>query len=328
MSQNTGDRLKLFRDRIIGGGALTFEEAVELSTYAPKAGLYALADEVRQHFTGNRFDMCSITNARSGRCPEDCKWCAQSAHYETNIETYELIDPETAVQKALENEQHGVNKYSLVASGKRISKKHLEEVCNIYREIGKRSHISLCTSMGLIDKESLQQLKDAGVKMYHCNVETARSFFPQVCTTHSYEEKLQTIQWVKEVGLEVCSGGIIGMGETMTQRIEMAFELKSLEVQSIPMNILFPIDGTPLEKQSPLSDDEVLTSIALFRLINPTAYIRFAGGRKLISHIQHLALRAGINASLVGNLLTTAGGDISEDITAFRSAGFNAGKCH
>ncbi|MBI5218955.1 MAG: biotin synthase BioB [Bacteroidia bacterium] len=309
-------------NRIISGGRIRADEACSLVRFIPKQQFYDLADSVRKHFTGNRFDLCSIVNARSGRCSEDCKWCAQSSYYKTSIEEYDLVDHDHAVDLAIKNEKYGVHKYSLVTSGKTITCEKLNELCKIYADISKISKITLCASMGLIGREMLQMLKDAGVKQYHCNLETASSFFKNLCTTHTFEEKLQTLEWAKEVGLHICSGGIIGMGETMEQRIELAFELNRVGVKSIPLNILYPIEGTPLQNYAQLSDEEVLTTIAIFRLINPDAQIRFAGGRQLIKHIQDKALKAGINASLVGDLLTTVGSNVEEDIAAFREAGF------
>lgn len=307
----------ILKDKTIG-----FDAAKKLCQYYPKTGLYALADDVRKHFMGDLFDMCSIINARSGRCNENCKWCAQSAFHNTEIEEYELLEPHLAIYKAIQNEKAGINKYSLVTSGKRVSKKNLDKLCRIYKNIKKQSGITLCGSFGLIDKEDMEKLKAAGIKHYHCNLETAPSFFHELCTTHTYGEKIRTIRWAQEAGLEVCSGGIIGMGETMEHRIELAIELHKLGIKSIPVNILMPVSGTPMENQAPLDSDEILTTIALFRLINPEAYIRFAGGRKFITDIQDKALKAGINAALVGDLLTTCGTKVEDDIRSFRNAGY------
>ena len=204
-----------------------------------------------------------------------------------------------------------------------MSEPHLELILNIYGAVKKETNLHLCASLGLLTKVQLKKLKEAGIKHYHCNLETAPSFFPQLCTTHTIDEKIKTINAAKEVGLEICSGGIIGMGETMEQRIELAFELRKINAKSIPLNILNPIQGTPLENMPPLSDEEILTTIALFRLINPDALIRFAGGRNLISHIEDKALNAGINAALVGDLLTTVGKNIEEDIRNFERLGFD-----
>jgi biotin synthase len=233
-----------------------------------------------------------------------------------------LVDRKEAVRQAVENAAMGVNKHSLVTSGKQVTNATLNNIIGIYKEIKSKCDIKLCASMGLIGKDKLTKLKDVGVEHYHCNLETAPSFFPELCTSHTIEDKIETIKAAQEVGLGVCSGGIIGMGETMEQRIELAVALKELNILSIPINILTPVEGTPLEGQEDLSEEEVLTTIALFRFINPKANLRFAGGRMKIKHFQHKALRSGINAALTGNYLTTIGSDIKEDLKDFKASGF------
>ena len=313
------------KNRIIQGDSITKQEALKLANCNDKEAVYKIADEIREHFTGNSFELCTITNAKSGKCSENCKWCAQSAHFNTNVTEYEMIDKNEAIRQAKQNREYGVNKYSLVTSGKALSVKNLKKLCSVYNDIKKENDITLCASMGLLDKERLQMLKDAGIEHYHCNLETAPSYFKKLCTTHTFEQKIETIKNAQELGMGVCSGGIIGMGESMKHRIELAFELKKLNIKSIPINILNPIEGTPLQGTKKLTDAEILTTFAIFRLINPTAKIRFAGGRALISHIQEKALKSGINSALVGNLLTTLGTNVPEDIKAFAEAGFKVG---
>ena len=222
---------------------------------------------------------------------------------------------------ARENSRQGVEHFSLVTSGRALKPKQVQEACKIYEAIGKESEIALCASMGLLRKPELQKLKEAGVGRYHCNVETAPSHFPNLCTTHTFEEKQRTIREAQEVGMKICSGGIFGMGESMAQRIEMAFALREMNIDSIPINILNPIEGTPLAGSAPLSDDEILVTIALFRFINPTAHLRFAGGRNLIFHIQEKALSAGVSAALVGDYLTTLGASVEQDKAMFKRLG-------
>ena len=306
------------RDRILSNGAITYPEAVGLLDTEDKEFLYAAADAIRAHFSGAVVDMCSIMNAQSGQCTEDCKWCSQSKFFKTGIAEYAFVGKDEAVNLALENRSKGVNRFSLVTSGRALHHRIVQKACDIYREIGQQSDIHLCASMGLLRQTDLQALKEAGVTHYHCNIETAPSHFQTLCTTHTLDEKVRTIREAQLVGMKVCSGGIIGMGETMLQRIEMAFKLSELGVDSIPINILNPIEGTPLQGFSPLSDDEVLTTIALFRFINPKAQIRFAGGRHLIAHIQEKALRAGISAALVGDYLTTLGSNVDQDKEMFK----------
>ena len=320
------EKIENIKSKIISGGEITISEAVEISKTKEIDFLCKSANEIRQHFTGDFLDLCSITNARSGKCPENCKWCSQSAFHKTDIEVYDLIDKEEALKQARNNHQKGVHKFSLVTSGKTVSDATLDKLLEIYIDIKKEMDIHLCASMGLLNKTQLQKLKDVGIVHYHCNLETAPSFFSELCSTHTIDEKLETIKQAKEVGLEICSGGIVGMGETMEQRIELAFELRKIGAKSIPLNFLNPIKGTELENAKPLTDDEVMLTIALFRFINPDAQIRFAGGRNMISHLEEKALHAGINASLVGDLLTTVGKNIDEDLETFKKLGFNTDK--
>lgn len=310
------------KERIKQGYAISETEATQLAQTANKQALYDAADDLRKFFCGNKMDLCSITNAKSGRCSENCKWCSQSAWHQTSVEIYPMVDKHQAVREAVSNGKKGVIRHSLVTSGRAVTNDELAELLSIYNSISSETNIELCASMGLLTKDQLQKLKENGIKQYHCNLETAPSYFPQVCTTHTIEEKIETIRWAQEIGLSVCSGGIIGMGETMEQRIELAFALRKLGIKSIPVNVLNPIEGTALAGSAPLSEDEVLTTIALFRFINPQAYLRFAGGRLLIRSYQERALRAGINASIVGDMLTTIGSNIEEDLRDFKKAGF------
>jgi len=304
-------------------GNITYAEAVELSKTSDKKWLYATANEIRQKFCGNVLDTCSIINARSGLCSEDCKWCAQSAKHKTGIETYPMKGSDEVFDCALQNDIKGVKRFSLVTSGRKVSKQEMEKFCEMYKRIREKSNINLCASMGLIGKEEMQMLKDAGVTRYQCNLETAPSFFPTLCTTHTIEEKKQTLLFAKECGMEVCSGGIIGMGETMEQRIELACELRDLGIKSVPVNVLNPIKGSALENTKPLSDEEILTTIAVFRFVLHDAFIRFAGGRINMSEdLQKRALLAGVNAAMVGDLLTTLGTNTGRDFEMFRSVGY------
>ena len=306
-------------------GEITREEALELlQATGERERLYAAADEIRATFLGNEMDTCSIVNARSGKCSEDCKWCAQSAFHSTGIVTYPVKSREEVLAVARENDRGKVKRFSLVTSGRRVNKSEMTAFCDMYRDIKEKTGLKLCASMGLLGREELLMLKEAGVVRYECNLETAASFFPSLCSTHTTEEKKRTLRLAREVGLELCSGGIIGMGETMEQRVELALELRELQVKSVPVNILDPVKGTALESRPPLDDEEILTTIALFRFILPDAFIRFAGGRRGMSPgLQRRALRAGINASLVGGLLTTAGTDMEKDYEMFAGAGYN-----
>ncbi|MCU6769243.1 biotin synthase BioB [Barnesiella propionica] len=312
------------KNRILAGGEITPAEAVELSKVTDRESLYAAADEIRRALCGNKLDTCSIVNARSGKCPENCKWCSQSAHHQTGVEIYPILPEEEVMKMARVHDRQGIKRFSLVTSGRTVRKTEMTEFCKMFRRIHAETGMRTCASMGLLNREELEMLKEAGVKRYHCNLETASSYFPTLCTTHTTEDKKKTIRIAKELGFEICSGGIIGMGETIEQRIEMAFELKVLGAESVPMNILNPIPGTKLENTPLISEDDVLLTIAIFRFILPRTRLMFAGGRARLSReSQKKALLSGLNASMVGDLLTTIGNNVKEDMEMFRESGYD-----
>lgn len=299
-----------------------YDEALSLMRSLSLEDLCALAHALRLRYQGKRVDMCSIMNARSGKCGEDCKWCSQSRFHHTDIEVYPLVDAESALREAVHNASKGVSRFSLVTSGRTLSPADTERICAIYRRIGSECPIKLCASLGLLNREQLFQLKESGVTRYHCNLETAPSYFPQVCTTHTIEEKLQTIEWAREAGLEICSGGIIGMGESEEQRVEFALAIRRTGAVSIPVNILNPIPGTRLAGTPPLKDEEVIRAVAMIRILNPEASVRLAGGRSRIKAVEPELFRCGISGSIVGDLLTTTGSDIDTDKAMFLRLGF------
>jgi len=315
--------IKKYKQLVLSGGQLSFEQAVELANIKESSELYQAADDLRKELHSNYFDLCSIVNAKSGKCSENCKFCAQSTHYDVEVETYDVVDQDLAVNLARENENQGVKRFSLVTAGRDVTNSQLDEFEQIYKRLQQETGLSFCASMGFLTREKAERLRAMGVKRYHCNLETCRSYFPKVCTTHSWEEKVATIKIAKEAGLEVCSGGIIGMGETLEQRLELAFELRELGILSIPLNILTPIANTPFADLQPLGVGDVLTCIAMFRFINPLAVVRLAGGRNLMGSDQDKCFTSGANGSIVGDYLTTIGNSLSEDIRMFKTLGFD-----
>lgn len=317
--------IQQLKDKILQGGRLTKEEALSLCdvTESQQQELWDAAEEISRKFCTRSFDSCSIINARSGKCSENCKWCAQSGHFKTNIGTYPLISREECMRVAQANKEAGIKRFSLVTSGRRMCGKDLDTVCDYYKEMRDKGGLELCASMGLLGKEELQKLYDSGVTRYHCNLEAAPSYFGTLCSTHTVEDKIKTINIAREIGMEVCSGGIIGMGETRKQRIELALELLRVDPHSIPINILCPIPGTPLENQPPLAEEEILNTISFFRFIHPASTLRFAGGRaKLSRDIQLKALKIGMNGGVMGDLLTTIGSKVKDDKILIAEGGY------
>ncbi len=309
-------------EQIKSGKDIDFEQAKELAATNKPEDLFKAADTLRRMNHGNAFDLCSIINARSGRCSEDCRFCAQSGHYATEIETYDIVSREEALVQAQDNDAHGIKRLSLVTAGRTASLAQLEEYGKIYKELHEKTGLKFCASMGMLTREKADLLKSFGVERYHCNLEACRSFFPKVCTTHTWEEKVETIRIAREAGMEVCSGGIIGMGESLDNRLELAFELRDLHVLSIPINILTPIANTPFADLAPLPLSDILTCIALFRFINPCAVVRLAGGRSQMDDDQYLFFTSGANGAIVGNYLTTAGNSLDDDLAKIRDLGF------
>lgn len=316
--------IETLKQQVLSGKMIDEEQAKTLAAASDKVALYEAAHQITRHFMGNKFDTCSIINAKSGNCSEDCKWCAQSGHYQTNVTLYPLLPAEECIRHAIHNYEQGIGRFALVTSGKRVSGRDLAKITDTVSRIKRHCGIKCCASMGLLSREQLQALYDSGTENYHCNIETAPSYFRTLCSTHTPEQKLETIRTAREIGFRICCGGIIGMGETMEQRIEMAMLLQKEEILSIPLNLLQPIPGTPLERTEPLTDEEFLTTIALFRFINPKAYLRFSGGRAGLSEtVQRKALYIGINSAIIGDLLTTIGSRVAEDKELFISEGYS-----
>lgn len=303
------------------GGYITREQALELAQ-APLDDLTAAADSIRTHFCGNAFDICAIINAKSGVCSEDCKFCAQSAHYHTGTQHYPMLDMHEIVAQAQNNAARGILRYSLVTAGKRLTDAEIEQECDSIRAIRQTADISVCISNGLLDETAYRKLKQAGASRVHNNLETSRRYFPSICTTHTYDEKCAAIRAAQAAGLDVCSGGIVGMGETMEDRIDMVLALRALGVHSIPINLLNPIPGTPYEHLPRLTNDDVCRIVAVFRFLIPDAFIRLAGGRGLLPDKGKRCFCSGANAAISGDMLTTSGITVETDMQLLHTLGY------
>ena len=280
------------------------------------------AEKIKQKFCGNKFDMCSIVSGKSGKCSENCKFCAQSSHYKTSIKEYPLLDSQNIFKEAKHNADKKVKRFSIVTSGKKLSDTEIDSVCQTYKNIKNKCDILLCASMGLLSYEQLVKLKQAGVTRYHCNLETSRRFFPSICSTHTYDDKINTINLAKKAGLEICSGGIFGLGETFEDRIDMFFDIYNLGIKSVPINVLNPIKGTPFENNKILSQEEINRTVAIARFILPDAFIRLAGERLLFKDKGVSMFSSGANATITGDMLTTSGTSIDEDFNTIKKLGF------
>lgn len=305
--------LKKLADDIINGKRLTRKDDLSFFIDCELDALLEGADKIREYFCGDKVDLCTIINGRSGRCGEDCKYCAQSAHNHTNCEVYDFLPKEKILAEALANEKEGVDRFAIVTAGRSLSGEDFEKAIDAYETMHKECKLDLCASLGFLTKEQFHRLHEAGVTSYHDNIETSRRNFPNICTTHTYDEKIATIKTAQEEGFCVCSGGIIGMGETWEDRLDMAVSLAELGIMSIPINALMPIPGTPLENLEQLSENDILRTIAFFRYINPEANVRLAAGRALITNDGEAAFSGGASATITGNMLTTSGSTIESD---------------
>jgi biotin synthase len=304
-------------ERIIAGEALSGEEAIRLAAVSgvDRFALFLAASRVKEHFVGNKVSLCSIINAKSGLCPENCAFCAQSAHHCADVPVYPLVDEESLVSGAVAAEKNGSICYGIVTSGTSVSKgEELERICRALQRIRRETGIKPSCSLGMIDSETAAALSAAGATTYHHNLETARSFFPHICTTHNYEEDVATVRAAKAAGMKVCCGGIFGMGESAAQRVEMALTLRELSVDSVPLNFLNPIDGTKLAGASKITPQECLVTIALYRLLLPDKMITVCGGReKNLRDLQSWMFFAGASGTMIGNYLTTTGRNSADD---------------
>lgn len=306
------------KNKVLDGKEINYEEALSLISLDTNNKnildiLLKSANEIREAFMGRRVDLCTIMNAKSGKCSEDCKFCAQSSHYKTGVDEYSLLEYNEILRRAKEMESKGVHRFSLVTSGKGMTGKEFNDILNIYEGLRENTNLKLCASLGIIDYEHAKKLKLVGVTTYHHNVETSKDNFDNICTTHTYQDRIRTIKEAKRAGLDVCVGGIIGMNESKEQRLQMAFEIRELNVKSIPINILNPIKNTPMEDYDILEPMEILKTTAVFRFIIPNVYIRYAGGRLSLKGYDEIGFNGGVNSAIVGDYLTTVGNGIEND---------------
>lgn len=309
-------------EEIINGRRLNREDDLAFFMEEDLDSLCRGADEIRRRLRGDRADLCSIINGRSGRCGEDCKFCAQSSCHNAKINEYPFLEPEEILEDCRRHERQGVGRYSVVTAGRALNGREMDLALRAYRSMKENCKIELCASHGLLSQEDFYRLAEAGISRYHANIETSRRNFPNICTTHTYDDKLEVIRRARNAGLAVCSGGIIGMGETWEDRVDMAFSLYEMEIKSIPINILQPIPGTPYGTLPPLSEKEILRTIAMFRYINPDAEVRLAAGRNSMEHSGKKVFTAGANAAITGDMLTTSGNNIADDMAMLTSMGF------
>ena len=313
--------IKELKEKIIKGYNITKEEALNLVDLELE-NLCEGANDIRKYFCDDIFDMCSIINAKSGKCSENCKFCAQSAHYDTYCEEYEILPKETILEQGKKDFDRGVLRYSIVTSGKKLRDNEVKKVEEALELLNKETDVYICASLGLLNEYEFKKMRDAGLKRVHNNLESSRNFFPEVCTTHSYDDKINAIKAAQKAGMFVCSGGIMGMGETWEDRIDMALQLRELNILSIPVNMLNPISSTPFENITPLTENDMRRIVAIYRFINPKAFIRLAGGRGLLKDKGRSCFLSGANAAITGDMLTTAGISIETDKAMIRELGY------
>ena len=306
---------------ILNGRRIKRGDDLSVFLSAPLYELQQGAGRLQDHFCGKHIDFCTIINGRSGRCGENCRYCAQAACHHTDIEEYGFLPKKEIIDNARANQEAGANRFAIVTSGRALIGEDFEKALDTYRTMRNTLRIDLCASHGLLNREQFRRLHEAGVTNYHHNIETSRRFFPEICTSHTYEDRIHTIKIAQQEGFCVCSGGIIGMGETWEDRLDMAISLAELGIESIPINALMAIPGTGMENRPALPAEDILRTIAFFRFINPTANIRLAAGRKLLPENGATAFRTGASASITGNMLTTSGTTIVEDMAMLKKLG-------
>lgn len=322
--RHTGDSMSIAEElqkKVVQGYKITKEEAMMLAEQ-PLEELCTAADEIRKAFGGDDFDLCAVVSVKGGQCSENCRFCAQSTCAKVPVEHHAMMEPAALVEHARQSSKKGIRHYCLVSNGKRVSDRDIEKIYDGIKAVSDEQQLIVCTSFGLLQEHQLRRLKEAGVKRIHNNLETSRRYFPTLCTSHTYDEKIATIRAARKVGLEVCSGGIFGVGETMEDRIDMALTLRELDVQSVPINMLDPVPGTPTGDYPVLTKDEVRRIVALYRFILPKQYIRLAAGRDYLVDSGFSCFASGANAAITGDMLTVKGISVEEDIQKIHEMGY------
>lgn len=307
------ERRPITREEALAAAGLPLDQLPEL---------ISLAHRVRLAYCGPEVELESLINAKSGACPEDCSFCSQSVQFNTGVDVYPFLDLDDVLAAAQETKEAGATQFCIVVAVRGPEERLLRKVIDAVTAVHETTGLEVACSLGLLNPEQAERLAAAGVRRYNHNLETCRAVFPSVCTTHTYDDRVQTAQMAKAAGMELCSGGILGMGETLAQRVDFAFELAALEPCEVPINLLDPRPGTPLADQTTLSPREALQAIALFRLIMPAVWIRLAGGReKVLGELQSMGMYAGANALIVGNYLTTLGRSPQDDVALLDALG-------
>lgn len=323
--------IEQLKNRIIGGGEIKFEEAMRLIEIQPGPDFDALLEAAREitfNFNSDEPGLCSLINAKSYLCGEDCGFCSQSVRFDTRVNRYKMMPTEEVVEAAKDFEKKGAHNFCVVTSGGELNEQEFEQVIEIYTRLKNETKMNLDGSLGFLTPERVKRLKDTGVRRFNDNLQSSREFYPKIVTTHTYDKRLETLKMLMEGGMEICSGGILGMGETREDRVKLAFELKPYAPHCLPMNILNPRPGTPLENVPTPEPVEMVKTIAVYRFIHPKANIKLAGGREvnLGPEYQEMALKGGANGLIVGGYLTTAGNPMKEDFEMLKRAGFQPAK--
>src|SRR5919205_1363469 len=316
--------IKEATSRVLSGDDISIEEAQRLLNSNHIESLIRCSNTITRRFNGDLVDVETLVNAKSGACPEDCSFCAQSSHYKTGINKYDLLPEETILEQAQKAKESGANSFCLVCAYRSPPKEDFEQICKTITEIKKKVKIDVNVSLGFVTREMARRLKSVGIKRYNHNLETAESYFSQICKTHDFYDRVKTAKIVVDEGLELCCGGIIGMGESPAQRLELAFSIKSLHPNEVPINILIARKGTPLEGLNALDPMDAIKTIAVWRFIMPRTILKIAGGREIhLKEKERIALKAGANGIITGGYLTTGGNRSTTDIAMIKEIGLS-----